>query len=312
MTDDRFPSILRRSGLKWFAAFVFIGIGIFFLWPRSSLHEADIFVSVHPGKISEGLTITGPRMKGIEVRVSGSKSVIERLSDRKLTYPMDLSNVTAGVNTLKIQAGRISLPGDVSIIKITPSFLTVRVENEIKKELAVKISHSGKPAAGFFIADVAAKPSSITLRGPESVLDPIQEAMTKTIDVSGLSESFKKEIAIDLPEGIGVVPPTSIVLAEISVQEKIVTKKFAAIPVEGKNTSYAYDISPPAISIEVKGTVNVLEQLESDGGINVYVDLRRLKPGVYVRRAAISLPVKTTLVRVSPEIFTVKLIGARP
>jgi YbbR domain-containing protein len=307
MTMNRRPSILRRRGLKWFAVCLLIGIGIFFIWPRSSLHEADIFVPVYPGKVSEGLTITGPRIKGIEVRVSGPKSVIESLSDQKLRYPIDLSNVTVGVNAIKIQANRISLPGDVSIIKITPSFLTVGVEKEIKKELPVKITYSGNPASGFFIANAVAKPSLITLRGPESVLGPIQEALTKTIDVSGLSESFKKEIAVDFPEGLDAIPHSSIVLAEISIQEKIITKIFADIPVEGKNTAYTYDISPPAIRIEVKGPVNLLDRLESDGGINVYVDLKKLKPGVYVRRAAISLPVKTTLVSVTPEIFTIKI-----
>jgi hypothetical protein len=41
----------------------------------------------------------------------------------------------------------------------------------------------------------------------------------------------------------------------------------------------------------------------------VLVELKDLNPGVYVRRAAITLPVKTSLVIVEPELFTVKVIG---
>jgi hypothetical protein len=35
------------------------------------------------------------------------------------------------------------------------------------------------------------------------------------------------------------------------------------------------------------------------------VDLADLKPGVYVRRASISLPLRITLVKANPELFTV-------
>jgi hypothetical protein len=43
----------------------------------------------------------------------------------------------------------------------------------------------------------------------------------------------------------------------------------------------------------------------------VLVELKNLSPGVYVRRATITLPVKTTLVKVEPELFTVKIIGRK-
>ncbi|MFC1830174.1 CdaR family protein, partial [Thermodesulfobacteriota bacterium] len=131
------------------------------LWPRSSLREADIRIPVDPGKTPEGLTITGSLPKGLDIRVRGPKSVIEKLPDLKLSYPLDLSNTNIGLNTINIETNRISLPGDVSIIKIEPSFLTIKIENEIKKEVPVIVSHSGKPASGFFISDTVANPSSI-------------------------------------------------------------------------------------------------------------------------------------------------------
>jgi YbbR domain-containing protein len=68
-----------------------------------------------------------------------------------------------------------------------------------------------------------------------------------------------------------------------------------------------YSIMPPTINIEVKGPVNIIEKLHKDKGIEVYVDLKGLKHGVYVRRATITLPVKTTLIGVKPELFTVKI-----
>jgi len=177
----------------------------------------------------------------------------------------------------------------------------------MEKKVPVTVSVLGTPVSGFLVADAVAKPSFVTLRGPENVLGPIENANTKPIDVSGLSEPFKKEIALDLAEGIDIASPLEIVLAEILIEEQIVTKIFQGIPVEGKDTPYLYTVTPPSIDIEVKGPVNILEKLYSNNGIKVYVDLKALEPGVYEKYAAMALPVKTTLVGVNPEIFTVEI-----
>lgn len=307
MTSRRDLSVFSRRNLIWPILLFIIGAGLFFLISCSAVEEADIFVPVDPGEISEGLTITGPLLKGLEVRVRGSRSAVAGLSDLKPKYLLDLSGVVVGVNTIPVNPDRILFPEAISIIKIYPSFLTVKIDKEIQKEVPVVIAFSGKPAPGFFVADAVAKPSSVTLRGPECVLDPIEKGLTKSIVVKGLSESFKKEIALDLAEDLDIVSPSKIILAEIFIEKKIVTRNFDDIIVEGKGTPYIYRITPPVINIEAKGPLNDIDKLQSENGIQVYVDLKGLNPGVYVRRAVISLPINTTLVNVEPEIFTVTL-----
>ncbi len=307
MTNHRRLAILSHRNLKWLLLCCVLGVCIFVLYPSLSLHETDIFVPVDPGQIPAGLTLTGPPLKGIEVRVHAPKSTISSLSHVKIRYVLDLSGVDVGVSSIPINRDYIQLPKGVSIDRITPTFLTVKVEKEVTKELPVKIAYTGKPATGFSASGAVAKPLSVTLRGPESILVPMTEVLTKPIDIKGLSEPFKKEIALNLPENIEIVSPSGIVLAEIFIEETIVTRTFNDIMVEGKDTPYNYSITPAAIHIEVEGPVNVLETLQAKKGIKVYVDLKGLKPGVYVRRAVITLPVKTTLVGVKPEIFTVKI-----
>ena len=277
------------------------------LWSVSSLHETDILIPVVSEGIPEGLTTTGTPLKDIEVSVRGQKSVIRTLPDLKLQYVLDLSGIDIGIESIPINKEHITLPEGISIIKITPGFLTVRVEKEIKKELPVKIAFSGKPATGFTVASALAKPLSMILQGPENVLSPIEEILTKPIDIKGLSGSFKKEIALDLPEDIETAAHSGIILAEIVIKEKIVTKKITDIIVNGKGTTYDYSIKPPIIDIEVKGPGHIIEKLHKETGVKVYVDLKGLNPGIYIRRATITLPVKTTLIRVKPEIFTVKI-----
>jgi len=300
-------SILHPRNLKRSVLCFLIGICFFLPGSCSSLQETVIFIPVDSSQIPAGLTITGQLLKGIEVHVRGPKSTVKILSDLKIRYVLDLSGAHVGINSIPITKDRIILPEGMSIVKINPTFLTVNIENKIKKELPVKILFSGKPATGFTVAGAVAKPLSVILQGPENILGPMDKVLTKPIEIKGLSESFKKEVALDLVEDLEIISPSEIIFAEISIEEKIVSQKFFDIQVEGKNSPFSYMITPPSINIEVKGPVNIIEKLHTEKWITVYVDLKGLEPGTYVKRATITLPVKTTLISVTPEMFTVKI-----
>jgi len=312
MTNHRLWAIFRRRHEKWLVFCFLLGVTAILSCSGFTAHEAEFFIPVEISGIPSGLTVTGSHLKGIEVRVRGPKSALETLAKLKPKYLLDLSGAGVGVKTIYFDQHRIALPKGVTIIKITPELLTIRIENEIKKELPVIISLSGKPASGFIVAGAVAKPLSSVLRGPQNILGPMEKVLTKPIDIKGMSESFKKEIVLDLAEDLEVISASKVVFAEIFIEEKIAAKLYHDIPVEGRDTQYRYSVSPPGVNIEVKGPVNVLEKLYAEKGIKVYVDLKGLKPGMYVRRASIALPLKTTLVNAEPEIFTVKIYGSSP
>jgi YbbR domain-containing protein len=311
MTNPSAFSILTYRNLAGLILFFFIGIGIFFLWPYASIQEADIFIPVDTEQIPEGLIITNGPFTGIEVHVRGPKSILRTLSDLKIQYTIDLSGVKIGVNVIPIHQVRIPLPDGISILKINPDSITVKVENEIKKKLPVNISLTGKPAKGFMVVGTKARPMSVTLRGSENTLSNMNKVSTKPINIKGLSRSFKKEVALDLLENIKLVDSSKIILANVVIKEQLTTKTFDNIPVQGDGGLYVYRITPPAITIKVKGPVNMIEKLYESNGIQVYVDLKGLTPGVYNKRATITLPVKTTLIDAKPESFKVKIIDQK-
>ena len=311
MTNPSSFSILTFRNLTGLILFFFIGMGIFLLWPYASIQEADIFIPVDSEKIPEGLIITNGPFTGIEVHVRGPKSIIRTLSDLKIRYTIDLSAVNIGVNIIPIHQARIPFPNGVSILKINPNSITVKVENEIKKKLPVNISLTGKPAKGFMVVGAEAKPTSVTLRGSEETLGRMDKVLTKPINIKGLSGSFKREVTLDLAENLNLVDSSKIILATVMINEQLTTITFDNIPVQGDGSLYVYRITPPVITIKVKGPVNVIEKLYGTNGVQVYVDLKGLKPGIYNKRATITLPVKTTLIDATPEIFKVKIINQK-
>jgi YbbR domain-containing protein len=281
---------------------------MFLLWPYLSVQETDIFIPVDSEKIPEGLIITNGPFAGIEVHVRGPKSIIRTLSDLKIRYAIDLSGVNIGVNVIPIHQTQIPLPDGISISKINPGSITVKVENEIKKKLPVFILLNGKPAKGFVVAGTEAKPSSVILRGAEDTLSRMDKVSTKPVNIKGLSFSFKKEVALDLVENLKLVDASRIIFVNVFINERLATKTFENIPVQGDGSLYVYRIAPPVITIKVKGPANMVDKLHGSNGIQVYVDLKGLEPGVYNKRATITLPIKTTLIDAIPEIFKVEII----
>jgi len=308
MTNPIAFSILSYRNLTGLILVFFIGMGIFLLWPHASVQEADIFIPVDSEKIPEGLIITNGPFTGIEVHVRGPKSIVRTLSDLKIQYTIDLSGINIGANVIPIRQDQIPLPKGISILKINPDSITAKVENEIKKKLPVNISLTGKPAKGFMVVGSKAKPMSVILRGSEDTLSQMDKVSTQPINIKGLSGSFKKEVALDLVENLKLVDSSKIILANVLIKEQLTTKTFDNIPVQGDESLYVYRITPPVITIKVKGPVNMIEKLYGSNGVQVYVDLKGLKPGVYNKRATITLPVKTTLIDAKPEIFKVKII----
>jgi len=278
----------------------------------SSPNEIEILISVDPHKLPDGLTLAGPALKEIEIRVKGPPAELEALRQNAPRYPLDLSAVAVGVESIAINPDLIPMPSGVQITRVNPAYLRVKVDRLIKKLVPVKVVVSGNPAGSYSINGMLARPSTILICGAQTAVALVDEIFTKPIDVTARSESFKKEIAVDLAEGVETCSSSGIVLAEIYVAVKVATRQFAGIQVQGKNTPYGFSISPRTLTLEIKGPLNIINNIHPQKDIQVFVELQNLKPGVYVRRAAISLPVNTTLVNVEPELFTVKIIGDEP
>jgi YbbR domain-containing protein len=311
MTNPSRHTILNYRYLIGIVLFALIGIGGSLFIPYVFIQEADIFVPIVAEKVPKGLIVADMPLKGIEVHVRCLKTIARVLSRVKTHYVLDLSKVNVGVNTIPIRKALVPFPKGVSILKINPDIITVRVEKEITKNLPVRISLTGKPAKGFAVVDTRAEPASVLLRGSVDALGPMDNVSTKQLNITGLSGSFKKKVALDLKESLKRANSSEIILAHVVIREQVVDKIFKNILVIGKQTPYKYRITPSTITLKVKGPSNLIESLSEDRGIEVYIDLEGLKPGAYKKRATITLPVKITLINAKPEIFIIKIANKK-
>ena len=133
------------------------------------------------------------------------------------------------------------------------------------------------------------------------MLAGIDTVKTRPIDLEAASEPFKKEVPLNLPSSVAVVPPRRIAVAQVEIDERIITRVLENIPVLGKGNSAGHRIHPAALTLTVSGPEAIVNAIETDPAFAVTIDLAGLAPGTHRLKAAINLPLRTTRVRVSPE-----------
>ncbi len=287
--------------------FVLAGLAVWF-WPDGTIQEASLEIPIKLEALPADLIPAEPPLKSLTAKIRGHRSALSHLATLKPVYTVDLAAAAPGEHSIPVHPQQLHLPDDLMVVSINVSAIHLMLEKVAQKEVPIIVSMSGNPAKGYSVTSAIVAPATVVLRGPESRLKALTKVLTKPIDINGAVDSLKKEVAVTREDGIDIVFPKGVITVEIQIEEKVVTRKFTDIPLEGKNASYLFSITPPVIQIDVKGPVNVLDSLLDSDDFSIHVDLAELKPGVYARRATIALPLNTTLVGVEPEIFTVNVI----
>ena len=299
-----------RTYLLWF--FVSIGVvGVILLvlkvLPAIRTGEQEIAAELVLAGLPEGLVTMHPPVKTISARVSGPAALLTGLAKKQVTCTLVLDGLAPGTMTLPLAAENFGLPPQLLVTAIKPESVTLRIKAADQKSLPVYIAIAGKPAAGYTVIDTFAVPGKVTVSGPEKKLSDMERVMTKPIFIEGIAESTKRETALDLPAGVRVTGLDKALVADIRIGEKTDRRTLANIRVIARGTGYATVLSPPDIALDVEGPANALAKLDQTADITAFVDLQGIQPGVYVKRASISLPLSITLIKAEPELFTVSV-----
>jgi hypothetical protein len=195
----------------------------------------------------------------------------------------------------------------ITILTITPPYLSVQLEKKIKKTFKITVPYIGKPAKGHIALDAATEPAVVELIGASTLIQSIKELKTKPIDITNVSESFKKEIPLDLENPSITSSSDPIIIVSVPVQEKLVSKTIENIPIQVWNSTLKVNIEPSKISIRIKGPFDTLSNKEITDQIYSFIDLKGLEPGVYARHAYINIPWNLIMTDAIPQVFTIKI-----
>lgn len=281
--------------------------------------ETNLLLPVDFSNIPKGMALTHHRTDKIEIRIQAPPRLIEMITKKSLGYPADLyadlefdpagdsDSIEPGAYVLPVDKNRIFLDPGIKILAITPPFLSVHLEKKITKSFKVTVPYTGEPATGHLALVPACEPAWVELTGAQSLINGIDQLKTKPIDLAGANESFKKKIPLDLENPLLYSSSETMFTITVPIQQQMITKTIADIPIQLWNNNSPKQIEPPVITIEIKGSFDLLANKTILDQIHAFVDLKGLKKGVYARHAYINLPVDLVMTKATPQVFTVKI-----
>lgn len=280
--------------------------------------ETDLLVPVIFSAMPAGLTRTAFHTKSIEVRIKGTPDRVQRTGGLNLSYLVDLyadlasdpaggiGSIAAGFYFVPVIKDRLALPQGIEILQITPEFITVQLDRQVRRHLPITVVVTGEPAVGYEVERLNSEPPSVDVVGPESVVNKLTHLQTNPVDISAATGNFKSTGSLDLDlDGMALSVSTSLVTVGVTLRETIETVVFPDIAVTTRNGPPEVLVVPSEIKITLKGPANGFKTTVSADDFQVYIDLQGLSSGVYVRPAVINVPVGLMLVDALPKNFTI-------
>ncbi|HEX4964971.1 MAG TPA: CdaR family protein [Thermoanaerobaculia bacterium] len=201
----------RTWGLRLLALGIAIGI-----WFNASLQDrlvsserlVEASVSYNRPK---GFVIIDP-VPTVNVRLSGSKKAIRRLSPFTVDVTVELTQRQEGTATITLGPENVTAPEGLDVVSIEPPTIRVELEQEVTLRLPVVARLTGEPAAGAMVGEPEISPNQVEVRGPKSMVARTQHLFTAPVSLDGRALTFElQSVQVVSPDALlQIVQPTHV------------------------------------------------------------------------------------------------------
>ncbi len=290
-----FASLGRHKGLKLLS--LLLALALWFAVSGEERTETSLHMAVEFVNLPAKMVITGEVPADLQVRVIGPRSIVNKLSQGRLTQTIDLSAIQRGPHTFYLGPNSFSFPRGVVVTKIQPNPITIDLSSTISATLPIKPVVAGSPPEGYELKGIKVRPDRVTVSGPEGELTDLKFIPTHPIDVSHLTEMTVLATDLDFKNLHLSLKNQVPILAELDLQPKILTRTLAVVPVLPEPGPA--NLRPSQVAVTVQGSWPLVKDLKP-GDLKATVDTRSLGHGRSRLNVSISLPQGVSLVRLQP------------
>lgn len=295
-----FGTLKRNRFLKLLS--LLLALALWFAVSGEDRTETSLNMTLEMVNLHQNLMVTNELPPAILVRVVGSRSTINNLSQARLIQTLDLSGYKSGRHTFSLGPNSLSLPRGVQVVRIQPNPITLTLASTLTRTLPVKPALENSPAEGYELVSANTRPDQVTVRGPYPELADLKFIPTLPIDLSFLKENTVIATDLDFKNlHLALKDPVPI-LADIQIGPKDLTRTFSGIPV--LTDLQAAKVSPAQITLTLKGPWPLVHNLKPEN-LKPRVDIRNLTPGPHRLNVSVDLPDGVSLVRALPATVTV-------
>jgi|GEM_PF-1645861 YbbR domain-containing protein len=279
------------------------------LWFHSAtekIYIAERDTIIEYQNISTDITFRELPPGKIKAMYEASGKDLLRLYFFKPKIVLNLKEIKPGKISYALDEKEIKIPEGIEVYRIVlpENFLELSLEEKESKEVPVKLGFVGEPKQGYSVASLNPAREKITITGPKSLIEKINEVKGNEIEVSGKKNSFYEYIKILSPSKLINVKPGSL---RVYVQiERELIKEIEKEPTIISPEGYKVDVKPDRVKIKIKGTIDKVEEVKSDD-VTVMLNLIGFGHGEYYLPPKVFTPDSVEVEEVEPSFIRVKL-----
>lgn len=242
---------LQLSPKDWILRMISLGLAIM-LWyfvGGEDIVNKNVMVPVEIINLPRDLVISNQFKKEIEVSVSGPRSLVLNMGKGSITRQIDLEKATPGTMVLENSNDVIAVPRGVKVLRIQPKSVILSLDKLIQKQFPVNPVTSGELAVDYILKSIRMEPDSISITGPQTVLEKFDVLRTRVIDIQGLNKSTELQVPLELdPVFVDLIGATTIT-ASLDIRVETVQKTISGFMVNVQKDGILQRVTPATVSI---------------------------------------------------------------
>jgi YbbR domain-containing protein len=189
--------ILENRALKLLS--LALGVLLWLLVSGQHKMELGLIASLRFDNTPSSLMMVNEPIDSLDVRVMGPRTVLFKLVEERLIYPLDLTGVEAGQTSFVIEPDRFKLPMGVRVTRVNPSNVAVVLDSVVFKEVPIRVELVGTPPEGYKLGKVGSIPQTVVLRGAKNAISPIDWISTEPISIMESQGIIQREVELSIP-----------------------------------------------------------------------------------------------------------------
>ncbi|WP_082235723.1 CdaR family protein [Halobacillus massiliensis] len=162
----------------------------------------------------EDYTIGEAAIEPQQVTITGSAEAIERVASVKAIIDVgdaedDIEDVKAPVKVYDAQGNELNVLLDPTSVEVS-----VPIQPS-EKEVPVSFEPEGEAANGVRVGAITTDTETVTVRGPNRILDELEEIEDIPVDIDGITNDETIEVEVPVPDEASSVDPETI---EVNVE----------------------------------------------------------------------------------------------
>jgi len=298
---------------KWAVKVICLIIAIaLYIFHQASLIDKKTFVL--PLTIIENGIVTnvGNNQSSVSVVVRASPNDTKIIQNSDMHAYVNLNNITEkGVYKLPVvlELSNKLLEMDPFEINIKDEFVNIEVDKKGVKYVPLVPSCIGEVAHGYAVSEVSMNPSVVEIRGPESLIESINDIATTKINVSNAETTFSTDSYYLEITKLIEVDNKGPYRATVVVSPLDHTQEFSEIPVNVINLTPELEVITeiPFTTVVLAGTMPGLEGFKPSSKL-AQLNLENItEPGEYEVEITYNIPSSFELVRKSLDVIKISV-----